>query len=137
MICAGLDIGSRTIAFVLMDSGKVLESVVVDTGVKPLERCFNLLNGKNYERLTITGYGRHLASQNLGGEVVSEIGAYAAGARWLYSDCGMVIDIGGQDSKVIALAADGCIRKFEMNDRCAAGTGKFLEMMAATLETDI
>jgi predicted CoA-substrate-specific enzyme activase len=137
MISAGLDVGSRTIAFVLMESGKVRESAVVDTGVKPMDRCFKLLNGKKYEHLTVTGYGRHLVARTLGGDAISEIGAYAAGARRLYPDCGTVIDIGGQDSKVIVLSADGSVQKFEMNDRCAAGTGKFLEVMAATLETDI
>jgi len=137
VICAGLDVGSRTIAFVLLDDGEVLELSVIDTGVKPLERCRQLLKGKSYQRLMVTGYGRHLVAPALSGDAVSEIGAYAAGAWRLYPDCGTVIDIGGQDSKVIRLDAGGAVQKFEMNDRCAAGTGKFLEVMAATLETDI
>jgi len=71
------------------------------------------------------------------GEVVSEIKAFAVGARHLLPDCQGVIDIGGQDCKVIMLSPKGDVRKFEMNDRCAAGTGKFLEVMAHTLEVDI
>ena len=73
----------------------------------------------------------------LGGEIVSEIKAFAVGARSLVPDCHTVIDVGGQDSKVILLAGNDDVQKFEMNDRCAAGTGKFLEIMAATLEVDI
>jgi predicted CoA-substrate-specific enzyme activase len=73
----------------------------------------------------------------LGGEVISEIRAFAIGARNLYPDCRTVIDIGGQDCKVISLSDNGEIQKFEMNDRCAAGTGKFLEIMANTLEVKI
>lgn len=136
MICAGLDVGSRTVALVLYDGG-VVHSAVVATGIRPLERCRQLLDGKSYQRLVVTGYGRHLVAPALGGGLVSEIGAYARGAGHLYPDCGTVIDIGGQDSKAIALDESGRVRRFEMNDRCAAGTGRFLEVMAATLELEI
>ena len=136
MICAGLDVGSRTIALVMID-GKVLDSVIIDTGVNPLQRCQNLLANRVYCRLVVTGYGRHLVAPAVGGGVVSEIGAYAVGARHLYPDCHTVIDVGGQDSKVTLLSANGNVQKFEMNDRCAAGTGKFLEVMANTLGVGI
>lgn len=136
MIYAGLDVGSRTIALVMF-SGVVLDSAIVDTGADPLERCQKLLADRTYQRLVVTGYGRHLVAPRLGGEVVSEISAYANGAANLYPDCGTVIDIGGQDSKVISLTDRGRVQKFEMNDRCAAGTGRFLEVMAGTLEVSI
>lgn len=136
MICVGLDVGSRTIALVVFD-GEVKDSAVIDTGVRPLQRCRELLEDRNFKRLMVTGYGRHLVAPALKGDVVSEISAYAAGSRHLYPDCGTVIDIGGQDCKAIRLSGDGAVRKFEMNDRCAAGTGKFLEVMAATLEVGI
>lgn len=136
MICAGLDVGSRTIVLVMLD-GDILDSAILDTGVNPLRRCQELLAGKGYERLVVTGYGRHLVAPTVGGEVVSEIGAYAVGSRYLYPDCHTVLDIGGQDSKVISLSEKGEVQKFEMNDRCAAGTGKFLEIMANTLEVNI
>lgn len=136
MICAGLDVGSRTIKLVLLNEGAV-ESAVVPTGVNPLSRCRELLDGKPYGRLVLTGYGRHLVSPHLGGTAVSEIKAYAAGARRLYPDCRTVIDVGGQDTKVIHLSPAGQVQKFEMNDRCAAGTGRFLEVMANTLEIGI
>ena len=121
MNSAGLDVGSRTVALVLYDGG-VVDSAVVDTGIRPLERCRQLLAGKSYRRLVVTGYGRHLVAPVLGGDLVSEIGAYACGAGHLYPDCGTVIDIGGQDSKAIALDENSRVRRFEMNDRCAAGT---------------
>jgi predicted CoA-substrate-specific enzyme activase len=133
---AGLDVGSRTIGLVLFDRG-VTDSLVTDTGVKPLKRCQRLLQRRSYHRLVVTGYGRHLVAPALGGEVISEISAYAAGARYLFPDVGTVIDIGGQDSKVIRLSDQGAIIKFEMNDRCAAGTGRFLEVMARTLEVGL
>jgi len=136
MICAGLDVGSRTIAFVMFDDG-VLDSVILDTGVNPFQRCQKLLADRSYERLVVTGYGRHLVASVIDGKVVSEIGAYAVGARHLYPDCRTVIDVGGQDSKVTLLSANGDVQKFEMNDRCAAGTGRFLEVMANTLESGI
>jgi len=133
---AGLDVGSRTVKLVVLD-GKVRDSAVITTGVDPLRRCRELLNGRECDRLVITGYGRHLVAPAVGGEIISEIKAFAVGARYLYPDCHTVIDIGGQDSKVILLSDKGEVQKFEMNDRCAAGTGKFLEVMARTLEVDI
>ncbi|MFC1991726.1 acyl-CoA dehydratase activase [Chloroflexota bacterium] len=136
MICAGLDVGSRTIVLVMFN-GRVLDSVIVDAGVNPLQRCQELLAGRSYEQMVVTGYGRHLVAPVVGARVVSEIGAYAVGVRHLYPDCHTVIDVGGQDSKVTLLTANGDVQKFEMNDRCAAGTGKFLEVMANTLEVRI
>jgi (R)-2-hydroxyacyl-CoA dehydratese activating ATPase len=136
LIYAGLDVGSRTIKLVTFDSA-IGDSVVIPTGVNPLRRCQELLADRKYGRLVVTGYGRHLVAPVLGGEVVSEIKAFAIGARYLYPDCGSVVDIGGQDSKVILLSAKGQVQKFEMNDRCAAGTGKFLEIMAGTLEVAV
>lgn len=136
MICAGLDVGSRTIKLVTFN-GKILNTEVINTGVNPLKRCQELLSGKKFEKLVVTGYGRHLVAPVLKGDVVTEIKAFAAGAYHEYSDCRTVIDIGGQDSKVIQLSDRGDVQQFEMNDRCAAGTGKFLEVMANTLETDI
>ena len=132
MICAGLDAGSRTIVLVML-GGRVLDSVILDAGVNPLRRCQELLSDRSYDRLVVTGYGRHLVAPEVDGEAVSEIRAYAVGARHLYPDCRTVIDVGGQDSKATLLSANGDVQKFEMNDRCAAGTGKFLEVMANTL----
>jgi predicted CoA-substrate-specific enzyme activase len=118
-------------------NGNEMMSGIIDTGVNPLRRCRQLLADKEYGQLVVTGYGRYLVAQHIGGETVSEIKAYAVGARHLYPDCHTVIDIGGQDTKVLLLGDNGSVLKFEMNDRCAAGTGKFLEVMANTLEVGI
>jgi predicted CoA-substrate-specific enzyme activase len=115
----------------------VKDSIVIETGTNPLRRCQELMSGREYGRLVVTGYGRHLIAPELKGEVVSEIKTFTIGARYLYSGCHTVIDIGGQDCKVILMSHEGEVQKFEMNDRCAAGTGKFLEIMANTLEVKI
>lgn len=136
MTFAGLDIGSRTIALVELDE-RLEGFIVVDAGPNPLQRCQRLLRGKTYQLLVATGYGRHLAAPAFAADVISEIRACAIGARHLWPDCHTVIDVGGQDCKVALLANSGEVKKFEMNDRCAAGTGRFLEMMARALELDI
>ena len=136
MISVGLDVGSRTIKMVTFDT-TIKEATVIETGANPLRRCRELLSGINYDEMVVTGYGRHLVAPAVRGEVVSEIRAFAIGAEYLYPDCRTVIDIGGQDCKVILLSDNGEVQKFEMNDRCAAGTGKFLEIMANTLEVKI
>jgi predicted CoA-substrate-specific enzyme activase len=136
MITAGLDVGSRTIALTMLN-GIEIDSCVLDTGVNPLKRSRDLLSGKNYDSLIVTGYGRYLVAKELKADIVSEIKAHAVGAKHLYPDVQTVIDIGGQDSKAIALSSDGIVKKFEMNDRCAAGTGRFLEVMAGTMDVDI
>jgi (R)-2-hydroxyacyl-CoA dehydratese activating ATPase len=137
-LAAGLDIGSRTIALVEWDGSRVCRAQVVDTGSDPLGNARALVAGRRYARLVATGYGRYLAAERaLADEVVSEIKAYGLGAYHLFPDVGTVLDIGGQDSKVIQVGADGRVVRFEMNDRCAAGTGRFLENMARTLGMDV
>jgi (R)-2-hydroxyacyl-CoA dehydratese activating ATPase len=134
MLAAGLDIGSRTIALVAWNGAQVVRAAVVDTGIDPVGNARALLTGCPYDRLVATGYGRYLAAERaLAGEVISEIKAYALGAHHLYPDAGTVLDIGGQDSKAIQVGPEGRVLRFEMNDRCAAGTGRFLENMAHAL----
>jgi predicted CoA-substrate-specific enzyme activase len=138
MLTAGLDIGSRTIALAEWDGRGVVRAEVVDTGTDPLANARRLVAGRRYDRLVATGYGRGLATgQGVAGEAISEIKAYALGAAHLYPDAGTVLDIGGQDSKAIAVGPGGRVLRFEMNDRCAAGTGRFLENMARVLSLDV
>jgi predicted CoA-substrate-specific enzyme activase len=133
-IVAGLDIGSRTIARVEWDGERTVAAQVVDTGTDPVGNARALIQNRPYGHLVATGYGRHLAAErDLADEVISEIKAYGLGAYHLYPDLGTVLDIGGQDSKVISLGSQGQVLRFEMNDRCAAGTGRFLENMAHAL----
>lgn len=138
MITAGLDIGSRTIALVEWDGEKIVREEVIFTGQNPLVNSQKLISGRKYGRLVATGYGRHLAAENnLADEVITEIRAYAVGAHYLYPDVRTILDIGGQDSKVISVKPDGGVARFEMNDRCAAGTGRFLENMALALDMKV
>jgi predicted CoA-substrate-specific enzyme activase len=134
MRTAGIDLGSRAVKLVLVEDGRVVHRAVEDTGSDPLAVCRRLLAGLGFDAITGTGYGRHLFKEHWpAAEVVSEIRAVAIGATALVPGCRTVLDIGGQDSKAIALDAAGRVQKFVMNDRCAAGTGRFLEMMATAL----
>ncbi|HOO62664.1 MAG TPA: acyl-CoA dehydratase activase [Synergistaceae bacterium] len=137
MRCAGIDIGSRSMEVVVLEEGNVVAFRQGETGYAPLEQAESLLRGLSWDRLMATGYGRSLAAQAFSCPAVTEIKAYARGARELSPFATTVLDIGGQDCKVISLRENGKVKKFEMNDRCAAGTGKFLEIMAATLGFDI
>jgi (R)-2-hydroxyacyl-CoA dehydratese activating ATPase len=130
---AGLDIGSRTIALVEMDGSGIVSADVQDTTYDPAAECRRLIADKDFASLTATGYGRHLAAELFSAKVITEIKAFALGARQVNPDCRAVLDIGGQDVKVISLDINGRVVDFEMNDRCAAGTGKFLEVMATVL----
>jgi predicted CoA-substrate-specific enzyme activase len=131
---AGIDIGSRTIELVVVDEkGEVRDSVRADTGFDPMAEAKKMIDGVAFDRIMATGYGRNLFEISFNAATVTEIKAHARGARTEFPDIQAVIDIGGQDSKAIALFDNGHVKKFEMNDRCAAGTGKFLEIMARTL----
>lgn len=135
---AGIDIGSRTIELVIVnDTGEIVKKLQSDTGFNPIVSAEKLLNGANYDRIMATGYGRTLFEISFDAPTVTEIKAHATGARALFPEARTVLDIGGQDSKAIALYGNGRVKKFEMNDRCAAGTGKFLEIMARTLGYNI
>jgi predicted CoA-substrate-specific enzyme activase len=135
---AGIDIGSRTVELVVVDAaGEIEISRQTDTGFDPLAAARELMNGLAYDRILATGYGRNLFEIGFDAPTATEIKAHARGARACFPDAEAVLDIGGQDSKAIALFPDGRVKKFEMNDRCAAGTGKFLEIMARSLGFDI
>lgn len=147
-IHAGIDVGSTTTKAVIADDDAiVLASAIAPTGVNSRKTAERLLSealescGRSREdlRCTVsTGYGRRLIG--FADRVVSEITAIARGAsghgRSHLTNGAMLrtaIDIGGQDSKVIALDESGILRDFIMNDKCAAGTGRFLEVMAKVL----
>jgi len=130
---AGLDIGSRTIALVEMDDGEIAFSEVVETTYDPLEQCRRLLQDRRHDLLVATGYGRHLAQANFADRVITEIKAFALGCYHIFPECRTILDIGGQDTKAISVGPGGRVLDFQMNDRCAAGTGKFLEVMATAL----
>lgn len=142
---AGVDVGSATAKAVLVnDEGVMLAHAVLPSGgnlaaaadavvAKALADAG--LTRDAIAMLVSTGYGR----ENVPGraKAITEISCHARGAHALNPEVRAVIDIGGQDSKAIALDAKGMVKKFEMNDKCAAGTGRFLEVMARTLDVDL
>jgi (R)-2-hydroxyacyl-CoA dehydratese activating ATPase len=139
-LVAGLDVGSRSIELALLEGERLVDWAKVPTTFDPLSQCRRLLKDVKASRLVTTGYGRRLVVENLQGDnmmTITEIQAYALGARHLYPEARAVLDIGGQDTKVIALSPQGKVLRFEMNDRCAAGTGKFLEFMALALQVPL
>jgi predicted CoA-substrate-specific enzyme activase len=134
---AGIDIGSRSIELVILNSRGVLHQAKSPTTFDPIGQCRRLAQGLAGGRVIATGYGRNLFAESfreVNVSTITEIQAYALGARFLCPEAKTVLDIGGQDTKVISLSETGKVLKFEMNDRCAAGTGKFLEFMAAALQ---
>lgn len=128
-----MDIGSRSVEAVWVEDNRVIESAIADSGFDPQAVARQFVERANHDRLVVTGYGRHLAKCSFTCEVVTEIKAYAVGVHALHPEAASVLDIGGQDTKVISLGEGGRVIDFEMNDKCAAGTGKFLEVMARAL----
>jgi len=130
---AGIDIGSRTIKAVSLKDGRLIDYQVAESGFDPHRQSIEMAKKYHPDRIVATGYGRHLAKKHFADEVITEIKAHALGARFFFQDCLTVLDVGGQDSKVISLDSSGRVINFQMNDKCAAGTGRFLEIMAASL----
>ena len=135
---AGIDIGSRTIELVVVDeAGRIVDSIQADTGFDPMAKAREMTKALPCDKIMATGYGRNLFEITFEAPTVTEIKAHAVGARFFFPSATTVLDIGGQDSKAIAMLENGRVIKFEMNDRCAAGTGKFMEIMARSLGFDI
>ena len=133
MIGAGIDIGSRSIECAVLENGKIKETRKTDTGFDPISQAKKLIRDLSFDTILATGYGRNLFEIEQDAPTVTEIKAHAKGALYFFPEATTVLDIGGQDSKVIRLDPAGRVIRFEMNDRCAAGTGKFLEIMAQAL----
>lgn len=139
-IVAGIDIGSRSIELVVLNGAGPVHQLKAPTTFDPLGQCAALIRQVKTERIVATGYGRKLFAESFGGmhvTTITEIQAYALGANRLFPEARTVLDIGGQDTKVISLLPNGRVSRFEMNDRCAAGTGKFLEFMATALQVPL
>lgn len=134
----GVDIGSLTVKIaVLNDEGCPVFTKVVPAGRSGIQAASALLEQiPDAPRfVVVTGYGR-VCMDNADMEV-SEITCHAKGAAHLFQDVRTVIDVGGQDSKVLRVEPSGRVVQFAMNDRCAAGTGRFLEVMARALEVSV
>ena len=142
---AGIDSGSTSTNVVVIDeSGKTVASAIVRTGPRAemgAKRAFEKIEEEygikidSIKKIIATGYGRNNIGFAHGAK--TEITCHGRGANFINPNVRTVIDIGGQDSKVICLDGNGNVTNFVMNDKCAAGTGRFLEAMAKTLELEL
>lgn len=144
MLTAGVDVGAATAKTAIVKDGEMIASKVIPTGSRVQESALKVTQDalaiagyqmSDLEAVISTGYARHVVSFSNRG--VSEIICHAKGVNHLMPDARTIIDIGGQDSKVIGPREDGTVADFVMNDKCAAGTGRFLEVMANVLELTI
>ena len=144
MPVAGVDVGSVAAKAVIFDpqSRSLLGKAVLPTGWNAREAGEKALaaacadaGGIAASRIVGTGYGR--ISLPFADKVVTEITCHARGAVHLFPGTGVVLDIGGQDSKVISTAPDGSVQDFLMNDKCAAGTGRFLQVLSGILGMEL
>lgn len=144
MLVCGVDIGAATAKAVILENSGIKAYSIFSTGhsvkiiadrvVKDaLGKCGLLLSEVDY--IVSTGWGRH--NVPFADQAVSEIICHGKGAKFLMPSTRTIVDIGGQDSKVISLDENGNITNFVMNDKCAAGTGRFLEAMANVLEVSL
>lgn len=143
MIVAGVDIGSRTAKALIMDDSRIVSGSYLLTGPDSEETARKVLDEAlraghlsfdRLQRVVATGYGRLNVPF---AKHVTEISCIARGAHWLLPDVRTIVDVGGQDCKVIRCDAQGKITDFLMNDKCAAGTGRYLERIATTLEVPL
>ncbi|MCD7736423.1 MAG: acyl-CoA dehydratase activase [Lachnospiraceae bacterium] len=142
---AGIDSGSTSTDVVILNKKKeMVAGIILPTGAgaaigaeRALEQALNeaKLVREDIDAVVTTGYGR--TAIQAGDRSITEITCHARGAHFLEPRVRTVVDIGGQDSKVIRLDEDGSVKNFVMNDKCAAGTGRFLEMMARTMEMSL
>lgn len=137
MYSLGIDSGSSTTKGVLFDGQKIIDKVLVPTGPNPrrsMEEVYHRLYREGAFTVT-TGYGRALLARS--DKQITEITCHGHGAAYMDQDISVVVDIGGQDSKVILLDRDSNIQDFLMNDKCAAGTGRFVELITRLLHEDL
>lgn len=143
---AGVDVGSAAAKAVIWDAaaGLLLGRAILPTGWNAKEAGSDALQAAcdaarvqrgDLLRITGTGYGR--ISLPFADKTVTEITCHALGAAHLFPGTGVVLDIGGQDSKVISVDEDGAVQDFVMNDKCAAGTGRFLQVVSGILGMDL
>lgn len=142
---AGIDSGSTSTDVVILNKNKeIVTGIILPTGAgaaigaeRALEEALKDANlqREDIDALVTTGYGRTAIQE--GDKSITEITCHARGAHYLNPEVRTVVDIGGQDSKVIRLDETGAVVNFVMNDKCAAGTGRFLEMMARTMEMSL
>lgn len=142
MFSIGVDSGSVATKGVLFDGEKIVKKVIIPTGWSPKstsKQVYELLSDgidkKEMKKVVGTGYGRGV--MDFVDKKVTEITCHSKGVYFLNKNIRTILDVGGQDSKVINLDRDGNVFNFIMNDKCAAGTGRFLEITSNLLGSDI
>ncbi|UCD08417.1 MAG: 4Fe-4S binding protein [Dehalococcoidales bacterium] len=140
MIFAGIDIGSRAAKAIIINDGNIIGSTIQDTGPESIKTAYAAIEAamkepgltlEDIDYTVATGYGRVLVP--FAAENVSEISCHARGINWYYPSVRTILDMGGQDCKAINCNEEGHVTNFVMNDKCAGGTGRFLEMIADVL----
>lgn len=144
MIVAGIDIGSRAAKAAIIKDDTILATTICDTGPESVKTAYATINSalegtnlilEDIDYIVATGYGRVLVP--FARENVSEISCHARGINWYHPSVRTILDMGGQDCKAIRCDAEGHVTDFVMNDKCAGGTGRFLEMIADVLSTPL
>ena len=142
MYSIGVDSGSVATKGVLFDGEKIVKKIIVPTGWSPMttanevyEKLIEGIADDEIKKVVGTGYGRGV--MDFADKKVTEITCHSKGIHFINNDVRTILDIGGQDSKVINLDEDGNVVNFLMNDKCAAGTGRFLEVTSNILGSDI
>lgn len=144
MIVAGCDVGSVTVKAVIMDNEAIVAEAVMAAHTRPAEAATAVvgralasarLAWEDLACTVATGYGKAMIPFAQGAE--SEIACHAKGAWWCVPTARTIVDIGGQDAKAIRMDAQGHVVQYRYNDKCASGTGRFLEMMAEALDVGL
>ncbi|ETR73154.1 MAG: CoA-substrate-specific enzyme activase [Candidatus Magnetoglobus multicellularis str. Araruama] len=144
MKTAGCDIGSRTAKAVIFENNTIVSSAVIPAKLDPVESSETViqmaldqakLKMENIDTIVGTGYGQQEIP--FAHRLESEIVCHAKGAWWNIPSARMIIDIGGQDSKAIKIDQNGRVIRYTYNDKCASGTGRFLEIMADALHVEL
>lgn len=143
-IVAGIDIGSRAAKVVIMKDDAIVSSTIRDTGPESVKTAYMAIGAAlegtglsldNMAYTVATGYGRVLVP--FANENISEISCHAKGVTWYFPSVKTILDMGGQDCKAINCDGGGTVTNFVMNDKCAGGTGRFLEMIAEVLNISL
>ena len=144
MITAGIDIGSLSAEAVILKDGEILSWSLIRTGPDSAQTAHRVmdealtgadLKPEDVQYIVSTGYGRIIvpfAQKN-----ITEISCHAKGANWFFPGARPILDMGGQDCKAIRCDPQGKVKNFAMNDKCAAGTGRYMEVMADLLELSL
>lgn len=144
MFYAGVDVGSRTAKVVILEDEEIKASNIISTGPESVKTAMKVLDEvlkkinitiSDLSYIVTTGYGRYIAP--FANESISEISCHAKGVNWVFPTSRTILDMGGQDCKAIRINEKGEHINFVMNDKCAAGTGRFLEVMAEALGIDL